>query len=94
MVALKVEKADKSKKVLMFEHQVLNHLQGKFYIQLFLGLPNIAPIYGFVESDHPNGLNLIVMELLGSQYKKVFNRQELVRVKKAKRKGVFFSHCH
>jgi hypothetical protein len=28
MVALKVEKADKSKKVLMFEHQVLNHLQG------------------------------------------------------------------
>lgn len=28
-VALKVEKADKSKKILMFEHQVLRNLQGK-----------------------------------------------------------------
>ena len=70
MVALKVEKADKSKKVLMFEHQVLSHLQGSFISKLFLGLPNIAPIYGFVESEYPNGLNLIVMELLGNQYYK------------------------
>jgi hypothetical protein len=59
MVALKVEKADKSKKVLVFEYQVLKHLQG---------LPNICKIYEFVESDQPNGSNFIVMQMLGILY--------------------------
>ncbi len=55
-VALKVEKADKSKKILMFEYQVLKNLQG---------LPNICKIYDFIESSQANGLNFIVMQMLG-----------------------------
>jgi len=30
-----------------------------------LGLPNICEAYDFVQSEEPNGLNLIVMQLLG-----------------------------
>ncbi len=70
MVALKVEKADKSKKVLIFEYQVLKNLQGIAFpivpnIKPSLGLPNICKIYDFVESDQTNGLNFIVMQMLG-----------------------------
>lgn len=69
MVALKVEKADKSKKVLLFEYQVLRHLQCKItikYIFYYVGLPNICKIYEFIESEQPNGLNFIVMQMLGN----------------------------
>ncbi len=55
IVALKVEKADKPKKVLLFEYQVLKQLQG---------LPHICPVYEFIESYQPQGLNFIVMKML------------------------------
>ena len=68
MVALKVEKADKSKKVLIFEYQVLKNLQGISSYHNphpIIGLPNICKTYEFVESDQVNGLNFIVMQMLG-----------------------------
>jgi serine/threonine protein kinase len=48
-VALKVEKTNKSKKVLQFEYQVLKSLQGN-HCYSFLGLSCICPVYEFIES--------------------------------------------
>jgi serine/threonine protein kinase len=52
-VALKIEKKDKSKNILKFEFQVLNHLKG---------LPHVANAYEYVQNAEQN---LIVMDLLG-----------------------------
>lgn len=70
MVALKVEKADKSKKVLTFEYQVLKNLQGTSPMPVAtenIGLPNVCPVYDFIQSDQPNGQNFIVMKMLGTR---------------------------
>ena len=64
MVALKVEKADKSKKILIFEYQVLQQLQGTRGFHR-LGLPHICQIYDFIKSDKPGECNFIVMQMLG-----------------------------
>ncbi len=68
VVALKVEKADKSKKILLFECQVLRSLQGKLRSVLtpVLGLQSVCQLYDFIESSQPNGLNFIVMQMLGT----------------------------
>jgi len=59
-----MEKADKSKKVLMFEYEVLKHLQGKpSELSTGAGLPRVCKLYEFVE--RPNSQNFIVMQLLG-----------------------------
>ena len=56
VVALKVEKPNKSKRILAFEFQVLMDLQG---------LPHICPVYEYIRNDNPQGLNFIVMKMLG-----------------------------
>ena len=66
-MALKVEKSDKSKKILQFEYQVLRNLQGKKG-ERRIGLANVCPVYEFVESDQPNGSNFIVMKMLGNLF--------------------------
>jgi len=77
MVALKIEKADKSKKVLIFEYQVLKNLQGiALPCSASLDLPNICKIYDFIESGQPNGLNFIVMQMLGKVHETERYRQE------------------
>lgn len=78
-VALKVEKADKSKKILLFEYQVLRDLQG---------LPNVCITYEFVESAQSNGLNFIVMQMLGIFWDERENAlgKNLATVKKQKGK--------
>ena len=87
VVALKIEKADKSKKVLIFEYQVLKQLQGTLYIpQSALGLPHICPVYDFVESEQPQGLNFIVMKLLGNFFYVYLLGKNLATVKKQKGK--------
>lgn len=58
-VALKIEKPDKPKRILSFEYQILQSLQN---------LPHICPVYEFVDftkTSTPQGLNFIVMEMLG-----------------------------
>jgi hypothetical protein len=64
LVALKVEKAGKSKKVLESEYQILVKLQG--IVELTReGLSNICPVYDFIRSDRPEFHNFIVMQKLG-----------------------------
>ena len=70
-VALKLEKEDKSKKILRFEYETLKKLQGKIAQKFILGLSHIPKLYDFVEN---NSLNFMVMELLGrnvANYKKL-----------------------
>lgn len=52
-VAIKVEKKDKNKNILIFEFQVLNNLKG---------CPHVPNVYDFV---HNSEQNLIVMDLMG-----------------------------
>lgn len=52
-VAIKVEKKDKNKNILIFEFQVLNNLKG---------LQHVPNVYDFV---HNSEQNLIVMDLMG-----------------------------
>jgi tau tubulin kinase len=72
LVALKVEKEDKHKKILKFEYQILKSLQG---------LPHVPILYDFIENttgrlkffSESSNCNFIVMELLGkniSNFKK------------------------
>jgi hypothetical protein len=65
VVALKVEKPGKSKKVLRLEYQVLTNLQGTLlpYIE---GLKHICPTYEFIESEEEELPNIIVMKMLGN----------------------------
>lgn len=68
-VALKVEKIDKQKKILLYEYEVLKSLQK---------LNFIPRIYDFI---YGKSLNFIVMELLGmniNNFKKAFNPNELI----------------
>ena len=66
-VALKIEKADKSKKILIFEYQVLKNLQGIPDLNPhFVGLPTVCKLYDFVENGLTDGLNFIVMQMLGN----------------------------
>ena len=59
-VALKVEKKDKSKTILMFEYNVLINLKG---------LEHTATVYDFVQNSEQN---LIVMDLLGKSIYSTF----------------------
>lgn len=52
-MALKVEKKDKNKNILIFEYQVLSSLKG---------LEHVPNVYDFVNNSEQN---LIVMDLLG-----------------------------
>jgi hypothetical protein len=63
-VALKVEKKDKNKTILLFEYNVLLNLKGKKpdFKLTFLGLKHVAGVYDFVQNSEQN---LIVMDLLG-----------------------------
>ena len=71
-VALKIEKKDKNKNILMFEYNVLNCLKGKWLqfptklvgssLILFVGLKHVCSAYDFVKNPEQN---LIVMDLLG-----------------------------
>jgi len=65
VVALKVEKPGKPKKVLRLEYQILNNLQGTLspYIE---GLEHICPIYEFIENEKEELPNIIVMKMLGN----------------------------
>jgi predicted Ser/Thr protein kinase len=58
-VALKIEKKDKNKSILMFEYDVLRTLQG---------LSHVCNVYDFVNNSEQN---LIVMDLLGNNLAKV-----------------------
>ena len=58
-VALKVEKKDKNKSILIFEYNVLINLKG---------LKHVCNVYDFVKNSEQN---LIVMDLLGSNLAKV-----------------------
>jgi len=58
-VALKIEKKDKNKNILMFEYNVLNCLKG---------LKHVCSAYDFVKNPEQN---LIVMDLLGNNLAKV-----------------------
>jgi serine/threonine protein kinase len=69
-VALKIEKEDKSKKILEFEYDVLKDLQGNCIINL--DIPSVPRVYDFVENPY---LNYIVMQLLGK------NVMEIKKVK-------------
>ena len=61
-VALKMEKSDKSKRILMFEYDILKTLQGnrKFFIwnisdqtiSIDIGLNHTVPVFEFVERSH------------------------------------------
>ncbi len=65
---MKVEKEDKSKKILKFEYDVLKDLQGKPVNNI--DIPSIPKVYEFVENSY---LNFIILELLGkniSEHKK------------------------
>ena len=58
-VALKIEKPNKSKRILALEYQILKSLQH---------LPHICPVYEFIDFEKiPNcqGLNFIIMRMLG-----------------------------
>ena len=55
-VALKIEKIDKSKKILQFEYKVLKYIQG---------LPHICSVYDFIESKDSQFQNFIVMQKQG-----------------------------
>lgn len=64
-MAIKVEKKDKNKNILIFEFQVLNHLKGKTPHASFttlVGLKHVPNVYDFV---HNSEQNLIVMDLMG-----------------------------
>ena len=63
IVALKIEKAGKSKKVLQLEYQILKNLQG--IIKIIKGLPNICPVYDYIENSQMDSSNFIVMKMLG-----------------------------
>lgn len=58
-MALKIEKKDKNKNILLFEYQVLKQLEG---------LKHICNVYDFVYNTEQN---LVVMDLLGSNLAKV-----------------------
>lgn len=58
-VALKVEKKDKNKSILIFEYNVLTQLKG---------LKHVCDVYDFVENAEQN---LIVMDLLGANLAKI-----------------------
>ena len=58
-VALKVEKKDKNKSILIFEYNVLINLKG---------LKHVCNVYDFVKNSEQN---LIVMDLLGNNLAKV-----------------------
>lgn len=55
--ALKIEKADKPKRVLQFEYNVLKELQG---------LSHVCKIYDFVENEFRGTQSVIAMQLLGN----------------------------
>ena len=59
---MKVEKEDKSKKILKFEYEILKDLQSKSIILYPLALPMVPRVYDFIENSQ---FNFIVMELLG-----------------------------
>lgn len=80
-VALKVEKVDKPKRILQFEYQVLNLLQGIIFYYT-KGLPNICPVHEFIENKPSN---FIVMKLLGKKYKELLGKN-LSMVKKQNNK--------
>ena len=58
-MALKVEKKDKNKSILIFEYNVLSNLKG---------LKHVCNVYDFVKNSEQN---LIVMDLLGNNLAKV-----------------------
>lgn len=58
-MALKIEKKDKNKSILIFEYNVLNMLKG---------LNHVCNAYDFVKNSEQN---LIVMDLLGNNLAKV-----------------------
>jgi predicted Ser/Thr protein kinase len=60
-VALKIEKKDKNKNILLFEYQVLKQLEGKRFLTRS-GLKHICNVYDFVYNTEQN---LVVMDLLG-----------------------------
>jgi hypothetical protein len=70
-VALKIEKKDKNKSILIFEYNVLNMLKGKLSLPLILplGLKHVCSAYDFVKNSEQN---LIVMDLLGT-HSKIYN---------------------
>ena len=72
-----MEKPDKSKRILMFEFDVLKALQGISFImwfsdQYWIGLNHIPPVNEFIERNHGQP-NFIVMKLLG---KNLANRKK------------------
>lgn len=67
-VALKMEKADKAKKILIGEYDFLKKLKGK---------QGIVQVREFIKQDQPGKQNFIVMELKGqnlANYKKAQGR--------------------
>lgn len=64
VVALKIEKADKSKRILQIEYQILKNLQCKLMITN-KALTHICPVYGFIENEQFGSCNFIVMKMLG-----------------------------
>lgn len=72
-MALKIEKKDKNKSILIFEYSVLNMLKGSKYtsllIKLFIGLGHVCSAYDFVKNSEQN---LIVMDLLGMIFHSLF----------------------
>lgn len=58
-MALKIEKKDKNKSILIFEYNVLQTLHG---------LSHVCNVYDFVNNSEQN---LIVMDLLGNNLAKV-----------------------
>ncbi len=73
-VALKIEKKDKNKSILIFEYNVLNMLKGRYQsVKLNnIGLNHVCNAYDFVKNSEQN---LIVMDLLGLiSFLKYYNR--------------------
>jgi len=65
-VAIKVENPEKSKHILIYESQVLQHLQGIEKILINnIGYPHMCKYYEFVQGKNSESLSYIVMELLG-----------------------------
>ncbi len=75
-VAIKVEKEDKSKKVLQFEYSVLLNIQRRR--SPHLDLKHVCKIYDFVTNPNHSLPNCIVMQLMGknlANYKKSMKRR-------------------
>lgn len=63
-VALKIEKKDKNKSILIFEYNVINMLKGRPQdLTRDLGLTHVCNAHDFVKNSEQN---LIVMDLLGN----------------------------